>query len=133
MNIIWLWQVFIFTVNRISILGYQFGCGNHYNIWTKACKNALIHEIIISRVDVLRSVFCLRFRFHSLNFHSFLFIESSFVTPSLNKLTTVLCRRVKKRGNFKTNKKYLGNYDYHPFLTAKSKFALSLITGVFVT
>ena len=33
-------------------------------IWSKFCQNAPMHEIVIPRVDVFRTVFCFCFRFH---------------------------------------------------------------------
>ena len=40
---------------------------NRWKIRTKVCQYALIQKIVISGVDVFRSVFCLQFGFHSLN------------------------------------------------------------------
>ena len=57
-------QVAIIIVYWIFQLVHLFLLQNRWKSLTEVRQNALKHEIINSRVDVFRSVFCLRFWFH---------------------------------------------------------------------
>ena len=106
-------------------LVHLFLLRNRWKSLGKVCQNALRYEIVISRVDVFRSISCLRFRFHCPNWLGSPLLEISYLCMSYLLRLKDLCTILMINSAFYTvHLKFYGMYDLQYCATKRFVFEI---------